>query len=118
VGWPPDQSLREILDRMVLTKEVWAAALMGGRMPQWTAPRRPIELCRPCWHASRELARSSTECSKMCAAAVSGTTRLSMRCANRLRLFTLGGMFAHVNTFNAYRRMLAMDTLLVRKTVQ
>jgi hypothetical protein len=34
MGWPPDQSLREILDRMVLTKEVWAAALMsGGSMP-------------------------------------------------------------------------------------
>ena len=25
--------------------------------------------------------------------------------------FTFGGMFAHVITFNAYRRMLAMDTL-------
>ena len=29
----PDQSLRQILDRMVLTKEVWAAALTGGNMP-------------------------------------------------------------------------------------
>src|ERR1700682_4502893 len=29
----PDQSLRQILDRMVLTKEVWAAALTGGSMP-------------------------------------------------------------------------------------
>ena len=29
----PDQSLRQILDRMVQTKEVWAAALTGGSMP-------------------------------------------------------------------------------------
>ncbi len=29
----PDQSLRQILNRMVLTKEVWAAALTGGSMP-------------------------------------------------------------------------------------
>src|SRR2546421_1237127 len=29
----PDQSLRQILDRIVQTKEVWAAALTGGSMP-------------------------------------------------------------------------------------
>ncbi len=29
----PDQSLRQILDRMVQTKEAWAAALTGGDMP-------------------------------------------------------------------------------------
>ena len=30
----PDQSLRQILDRMVQTKEVWAAAMTGGDMPE------------------------------------------------------------------------------------
>ena len=34
----PDQSLRQILDRMVLTKEVWAAALTGGSMPSMDHP--------------------------------------------------------------------------------
>src|SRR6202044_1334242 len=29
----PDQNLREILERMVQTKEVWAAALSDGNMP-------------------------------------------------------------------------------------
>src|SRR5580704_568851 len=29
----PDQSLRQALDRLVLTKEIWAAALTGGAMP-------------------------------------------------------------------------------------
>lgn len=29
----PDQNLRQTLDRMVLTKEVWAAAMTGGAMP-------------------------------------------------------------------------------------
>ena len=29
----PDQTLRQVLDRMVLTKEVWAAALTGSSMP-------------------------------------------------------------------------------------
>jgi len=30
----PDQSVRQILERMVQTKEVWAAAISGGSMPQ------------------------------------------------------------------------------------
>src|SRR5262249_33327657 len=29
----PDQSLRQVLDRIVQTKEVWSAALTGGPMP-------------------------------------------------------------------------------------
>src|SRR5690242_5334211 len=29
----PDQNLRQVLDRMVQTKEAWAAALTGGSMP-------------------------------------------------------------------------------------
>ena len=33
-GWnKPDENLREILERIVQTKEVWAAALTGGAMP-------------------------------------------------------------------------------------
>lgn len=29
----PDQSLRQLLDRMVQTKEAWAAAMTGGSAP-------------------------------------------------------------------------------------
>src|SRR5499427_1095514 len=36
----PDQSLRQVLDRIVQTKEVWAAALTGGSMP-------PMDNARP-----------------------------------------------------------------------
>src|SRR4029077_7682087 len=36
----PDQTLRQILDRMVQTKEAWAAALTGGGMPRLQADAR------------------------------------------------------------------------------
>ena len=41
-GWDkPDQNLREILERMVITKEVWTAALTGAAIPE--IENRPAE---------------------------------------------------------------------------
>lgn len=107
----PDQSLRQILDRMVLTKEVWAAALAGGSMP--LMEDAPPEYRTP----SAMLARME----KADAAFHGALTEVRDRSAwedtfvdalcEPPETFTFGGTFAHVITFNFYRRMLAMDAL-------
>ncbi len=107
----PDQSLRQILDRMVQTKEVWAAALTGGGMP--LLDNAPPEDRTP----SAMLARMD----KADAAFHSVLTDVRNRSAwedtfvdalcEPPETFTFGGMFADVITFNAHRRMLAIDAL-------
>jgi AraC-like DNA-binding protein len=107
----PDQSLRQILDRMVQTKEVWAAALTGGSMP--LLDNAPPEDRTP----SAMLARVD----KADAAFHSVLTDVRNRSAwedtfvdalcEPPESFTFGGMFADVITFNAHRRMLAIDAL-------
>ena len=78
----PDRSLRQLLDRMVQTKEAWAAALTGGSAPLSTMPRRRTELLRPCWRAWRKRTPRFTAYSPMSATGAPGWTRLSMRSAN------------------------------------
>jgi hypothetical protein len=107
----PDQSLRQILDRMVQTKEVWSAALTGGSMP--LLDNAPPEDRTP----SAMLARMD----KADAAFHSVLTDVRNRSAwedtfvdalcEPPETFTFGGMFADVITFNAHRRMLAIDAL-------
>lgn len=107
----PDQSLRQVLERMVQTKEVWAAALTGSSMP--VMDDAPPEHRTP----SAMLARME----KADASFHSVLTDVRNRSAwedtfvdalcEPPETFTFGGMFAHVITFNFYRRMLAMDAL-------
>jgi AraC family transcriptional regulator len=107
----PDQTLRQILDRIVQTKEVWAAALSGG-----TAP--PIDNTPPTDRTpSAMLERLDRADAKFHAilTAVRNRSGWDDTFVDALceppETFTFGGMFAHVITFNAYRRMLAMDAL-------
>lgn len=107
----PDQSLRQILDRMVQTKEVWAAALTGGNMPPIDNALAEDRI------PSAMLARME----KADAAFQSVFTDVRNRSAwedtfvdalcEPPETFTFGGTFAHVITFNFYRRMLAIDAL-------
>jgi AraC family transcriptional regulator len=107
----PDQSLRQILERMVQTKEVWVAALTGSGMPPMDDA--PPEDRTP----SAMLARAK----KADAAFNSVLTDVRNRSAwddtfvdalcEPPETFTFGGMFAHVIIFNAHRRMLAIDTM-------
>ena len=107
----PDQSLRQILDRMVQTKEVWAAALTAGSMP--LLDDAPPENRTP----SAMLARMD----KADAAFHSVLKDVRNRSAwedtfvdalcEPPETFTFGGMFADVITFNAHRRMFAIDAL-------
>lgn len=109
-GWDkPDRNLREILERIVLTKEIWTAALTGGSAPQLHNPppdeRTPAALLSRFEKADAEFhsivrgvrdrnAWDETFVDALCEPA---------------ETFTFGGMFAHVITFNTYRRLAALD---------
>jgi AraC-like DNA-binding protein len=107
----PDQTLRQVLDRMVLTKEVWAAAITGGSMPAMdNAPATNRE--PPAMLARHERADASFHgvLNDVRNRSAWDDTFVDALCEPP-ETFTFGGMFAHVITFNAYRRMLAMDAL-------
>jgi AraC-like DNA-binding protein/uncharacterized damage-inducible protein DinB len=107
----PDQSLRQILDRMVQTKEAWAAALTGGSWaPMDNAPpadRTPSAMLARLDRADAKFHGVLTEVRNRSAW---DDTFVDALCEPP-ETFTFGGMFAHVISFNAYRRMLAMDAL-------
>jgi AraC-like DNA-binding protein len=109
-GWEqPDQNLREILERMVITKEVWVAALTNGPMPPMENP--PAEVRTP--EALRErFDRADAEFNRLMGEVRNrGTwdeTFVDALCEPPEK-FTFGGMFAHVMTFNAQRRLNALD---------
>jgi AraC-like DNA-binding protein/uncharacterized damage-inducible protein DinB len=107
----PDQSLRQILDRMVQTKEAWAAALTGGSWsPMDDAPptdRTPSAMLARLDRADAKFHGVLTEVRNRSAW---DDTFVDALCEPP-ETFTFGGMFAHVITFNAHRRMLAMDAL-------
>ena len=112
VPWDtPDQTLREILDRIVRTKEVWTAALTGGALPDTspaaTAGQTPETMLE-------RLQKTDTEFQKILRGVRNrGTwtdTFVDKYCEPP-ETFTFGGMFAHIITFNSYRRLLALDAL-------
>lgn len=111
-GWcEPDKNLREMLERIVQTKEVWAAALTGGDMPsmEGTPPkeRTPAALLARFEKVDAEFNKSLTDVRNRRAW---DDTFIDALC-QPAETFTFGGMFAHVITFNAYRRLTALDAL-------
>jgi AraC-like DNA-binding protein len=112
VPWDtPDQSLRQVLDRIVLTKEVWTAALTGGELPdvraEATARQTPATMLR-------RLEKTDTEFQKVFRAVRdrgAWTDTFVDKYCEPPETFTFGGMFAHVVTFNSYRRLIALDAL-------
>ena len=111
-GWEkPDGNLREILERMVQTKEVWSAALSGGPTPQiHGAPpseRTPAALLARFEKAEVEFQRILSD---VRARNAWSDTFVDALCEPP-ETFTFGGMFAHVMTFNGFRRLAAMDAL-------
>jgi len=107
----PDQSLRQILERMVQTKEVWTAALTGGSMPPLdntpAADRTPSAMLD---RLDRADAGFHGVLSEVRDRSAWEDTFVDALCEPP-ETFTFGGMFAHVIMFNAHRRMLAMDAL-------
>lgn len=107
----PDQSLRQVLDRIVLTKEVWAAALTGSSMPLMDdAPpehRTPSNMLARLEKADAAFHKVLTDVRNR---NTWEDTFVDALCEPP-ETFTFGGMFAHVITFNFYRRMIAIDAL-------
>jgi len=107
----PDQNLRQLLDRMVQTKEAWAAALTGGNAPAFDKSpaenRTPSAMLARLEEADRGFNNVLTDVRNRSAWE---DTFVDALCEPP-ETFTFGGMFAHVITFNAYRRMAAIDVL-------
>jgi AraC-like DNA-binding protein len=112
VPWDtPDQTLRQILDRIVLTKEVWTAALTGGEMPDTSTaatssqtPGTMLDRLRKTDAAFQSIFRGVRDRGTW-------TDTFVDKYCEPPESFTFGGMFAHVVTFNSYRRLMAMDAL-------
>lgn len=112
VPWDtPDQTPRQMLDRIIRTKEVWTAALTGGELPD-TSPaatknQTPESMLK-------RLKKTDSEFQKILRSVRDrGTwtdTFVDSYCEPP-ETFTFGGMFAHIITFNSYRRLLALDAL-------
>jgi AraC family transcriptional regulator len=107
----PDCNLRQILERMVQTKEVWTAALTGGDMPPLddsnAANRTPAALLARFNKVDAEFQEILRDVRNRGAW---DDTFVDALCEPP-ETFSFGGMFAHVITFNAHRRLIALDVL-------
>jgi AraC family transcriptional regulator len=103
----PEKSLREYLERIVYTKEVWTAALRGSEFPKERSKSSPAEMRKRYDQTEVEFDRIFREVRD------SGSwddTFIDALCEPP-ETFTFGGMFAHLITFNSYRRLTAMSLL-------
>src|SRR6185369_9097980 len=111
-GWcVPDRNLREMLERIVQTKEVWTAALTGGDPPSLegtpASERTPAALLARFERADAEF--NSFLCDVRNRGAWDDTFVDAL--CEPAETFTFGGMFAHIMTFNAHRRLMALHAL-------
>lgn len=107
----PARSLRDLLKRLVQTKELWTAALSGGELPNLHAEPRelgtPDALIARLEKADAAFTRILTDVRNRNAWS---DTFVDALCEPP-ETFSFGGMFAHVITFNTYQRLLALDAL-------
>jgi len=107
----PAESLRDLLKRLVQTKEVWTAALAGGALPNLKdepPERGPRDaLIARLEQVDEEFGRILTDVRNRNAWS---DTFVDTLCEPP-ETFSFGGMFAHVITFNTYQRLLALDAL-------
>jgi AraC-like DNA-binding protein/uncharacterized damage-inducible protein DinB len=107
----PAQSLRELLRRLVATKELWTAALTGASLPDLTAEppeqQTPGALLARLEKADAQFNRILTDVRNRNAWS---DTFVDALCEPP-ETFSFAGMFAHVITFNTYQRLLALDAL-------
>ncbi len=108
-GWDkPDRTLRETLERMVAIKEIWTAAFTGGEMPRLEG--RPAHERTPEALLARfEKTDAEFQCVLKSVRDRDGwnETFVDALCEPP-ETFTYGGMFAHIVTFNTYRRLEAL----------
>ena len=105
-----NKTLRQLLENIIFTKEVWTAALSGteidmnGPPPSQRSPqamlgrleKADVALHRILSDVRHRSAWDDTFVDALCEPA---------------ETFTFGGVFAHIMTFNAHRRLMALDAL-------
>ena len=101
-----EQSLRDVFQRLIFTKEVWVAAVLGRQLPEQQDNSAAGLLQR--MDASFGEFRALVQ--RVQAENLWDTEFVDMICEPPER-FTYGGMIAHVLTFAAYRRTVALQAL-------
>jgi uncharacterized damage-inducible protein DinB len=105
-----NKTLRQLLENIIFTKEVWAAALSGADMDVNGPPksqRSPQAMLQRLDKTDAELHRIFSDVRNRSAW---DDTFVDALC-EPAETFTFGGVFAHVMTFNAHRRLMALDAL-------
>lgn len=107
----PAKSLRDLLRRLVQTKEIWTAALTGGQLPnihdEPAAQGTPDALIARLEKSDAEFRRILTDVRNRNAWS---DTFVDALCEPP-ETFSFGGMFAHVITFNTFQRLMALDAM-------
>ena len=104
------RTLRQLLENIVFTKEVWTAALAGADMDVDGASKlksSPPQMLKRLETADSELHRILSDVRNRSAW---DDTFVDALC-EPAETFTFGGVFAHIMTFNAHRRLMALDAL-------
>ena len=105
-----NKTLRQLLENIIFTKEVWTAALSGAEMDVNGPPksqRSPQAMLQRLEKADAELHRILSDVRNRSAW---DDTFVDALC-EPAETFTFGGVFAHIMTFNAHRRLMALDAL-------
>jgi AraC-like DNA-binding protein/uncharacterized damage-inducible protein DinB len=105
-----NKTLRQLLENIVFTKEVWTAALSGADMDVNGTPksqRSPQAMLQRLEKTDVELHRILSDIRSRSAW---DDTFVDALC-EPAETFTFGGVFAHIMTFNAHRRLMALDAL-------
>ncbi|HET9283294.1 MAG TPA: helix-turn-helix domain-containing protein [Candidatus Angelobacter sp.] len=105
-----NKTLRQLLENIVFTKEVWTAALSGADMDMngpSKSQRSPQAMLERLEKTDAELNRILSDVRKRSAW---DDTFVDALC-EPAETFTFGGVFAHIMTFNAHRRLMALDAL-------
>jgi AraC family transcriptional regulator len=105
------KTLRDVLENIVFTKEVWTAALSGRDMANINgspdSERTPAAMLARLEKTDAEFHRIFREVGDR---GGWDDTFVDALC-EPAETFTFGGVFAHIMTFNAHRRLVALDAL-------
>jgi AraC family transcriptional regulator len=105
-----NKTLRQLLENIIFTKEVWTAALSGNEMEMNGPPksqRSPKAMLQRLEKTDAELRRILGDVRNRSAW---DDTFVDALC-EPAETFTFGGVFTHIMTFNAHRRLMALDAL-------
>ena len=104
-----NKTLRQLLENIVFTKEVWTAALSGTNtdMNPPKSQRSAKAMLQRLEKTDAELHRIFSDVRNRSAW---DDTFVDALC-EPAETFTFGGVFAHIMTFNAHRRLMALDVL-------